>query len=196
MEPRYTELDALVIRNRSCRRFKQATRIGPQTLVDMVNVARQSASAANRQPLRYQILYSEAACARIFPFLKWAALLKGWNGPADGERPAGYVLVYSRKAAGGLPQCDAGIAMQTLLLAAVARELAGCILGAIDRPHIMEAFPVPPDHELLYVVAFGHPGEQHVLEDATHNHVDYYRDEADVQHVPKLPMNEILLAAQ
>jgi nitroreductase len=194
METRYTEFDTLVIRNRSCRRFQQGKRIEPQTLVDLVNVTRLCGCAGNRQALRYQVLYSEAACEYMFPFVQWGALLKNWSGPAEGERPAAYVLVYARMSVHGLPQCDAGIAMQTLLLAAVSRGVAGCMLSAIDRAGILTTFPVSLDHELLYVVALGYPDEKFVLEDAESNQVAYYRDAANLLHVPKQPLDEVLLA--
>ncbi|GAI00759.1 unnamed protein product [marine sediment metagenome] len=43
----------LVIENRSCRRFYQDVAIELATLRELVDLARLSASAANRQPLKY-----------------------------------------------------------------------------------------------------------------------------------------------
>jgi len=183
----------LVLRNRSYRRFQQQRRVARQTLVDLVDLARQSGSAGNRQPLRYMLFNSEEACARIFAHLKWAALLKGWNGPAVGERPAAYLLVLGNQADGGMPPCDAGIAMQTLLLAAAARGLGGCMLGAIDRPKLVTACRVPEGMELLFVVALGYPAETVVLEEAVNGDIGYYRDAGGVHHVPKRPLHEVLL---
>ena len=167
-----------------------------QTLVELVDLTRQVGSAANRQPLRYMVFSRPEACGRIFPHLRWAAALKDWRGPAEGERPAAYVLVLTCAANGGMPQCDAGIAMQTLLLEATARGLSGCMLGAIDRPKLVDACNVPAGHDLLYVVALGYAAETWVLEPAKDGEVTYYRDAASVHHVPKRPLNEVLLAAE
>ena len=183
----------LVIRSRSCRRVVQSRRLEQQTLVDLVDLARLVPSGGNRQPLRYLIVHAEAACAAVFPHLRWAALLTDWHGPAEGERPAAYVLVLSRAADGGLPQCDAGIAMQTLLLAAAEQGIGGCMIGSVDKAKIVAACQVPPGYDLLYAVALGHPAEQRVLEEAKAGDIGYYRDAAGVLHVPKRPLGEVLL---
>ena len=185
--------EALVVQNRSVRRFREERRVEPQTLAALVDLARRAASAGNRQPLRYLAFADTADCARIFPHLRWAALLKDWSGPAAGERPAAYILVLARTADGGMPQCDAGIAMQTLLLAAAERGLAGCMLGAIDRQKLVAACELPAGHDLLYVVALGQSAETCVLEDARDGNIGYYRDAAGVHHVPKRPLAEVLV---
>jgi len=46
-------IEKLVRANRSCRRFDQDYEISGETLKKLVNLARMSASAANRQPLKY-----------------------------------------------------------------------------------------------------------------------------------------------
>ena len=186
----------LVLRNRSYRRFLQQRGVERQTLVDLVDLARQSGSAGNRQPLRYMLFHSKEGCARIFPHLKWAALLKDWGGPVDGERPAGYILVLASKADGGMPPCDAGIAMQTILLAATERGMGGCMLGAIDRQKLVGACRVPDGMDLLFVVALGYPAESVVLEDAVDGNIVYSRDASGVHHVPKRPLSEVLLSAE
>ncbi len=44
-------IGGLIRKNRSCRRFYQNNAIGMETLEELVNLARLSASAANLQPL-------------------------------------------------------------------------------------------------------------------------------------------------
>jgi len=188
------EFEDLVIRNRSFRRFDQARRIPYQTLVDLVNLARRTPSAGNRQPLKYAIIHSPEDCARLFPHLRWAAALKGWNGPAEGERPAAYILIFCDTRILKEPGCDQGIAAQTLLLGAAAQGLGGCMLGAIDRNKIRAEFSVPEDLEIPLVVALGVPAEKCVLEDTpVGGDVTYYRDVQSVHHVPKRPLAEVLV---
>ncbi|MGD0092108.1 MAG: nitroreductase family protein [Planctomycetota bacterium] len=188
------EFENLVIRNRSYRRFDETKRIARETLVELVDLARRTPSAGNRQPLKYAVIHSPTACFRLFPHLRWAAALKDWGGPADGERPTAYVLVFCDTHILKEPGCDHGIAAQTLLLGAAARGLGGCMLGAVDRARIRTEFNVPEHLEIALVIALGVPAEKCVLEDtAAGEDVTYYRDEHSVHHVPKRPMAEVLV---
>ena len=78
----------LVIKNRSYRRFHQEVPVERETLRELVDLARLSASAANRQPLKYILSCEPERNALIFSCLRWAGYLKDWRGPAEGERPS------------------------------------------------------------------------------------------------------------
>ena len=75
----------LIRKNRSCRRFHQEHAITLTILEDLVNLARLSASAANLQPLKYILSCNSEMNDRIFSCLAWAAYLKDWPGPKEGE---------------------------------------------------------------------------------------------------------------
>ncbi len=77
----------LVTKNRSYRRFKQEVPVSLETLKELVNLARLSASAANRQPLKYFLSAAAEKNRAIFPCLGGAGYLKDWGGPREGERP-------------------------------------------------------------------------------------------------------------
>jgi nitroreductase len=191
--PTMDSLAELIVRNRSYRRFAEARRIPRETLVALVDLARCTASGGNRQPLKYILLHTEADCATLFPHLRWAALLKGWV-PQPGERPAAYLLMLADREIMKNPLIDAGIAAQSILLAACERGLGGCMLGAIDRPAIQRVFGVPDQYEILLVLALGKPAERCLLEDAPNpDAVGYYRDAQDVHHVPKRPLAEVIV---
>ena len=83
----------LVLQTRSYRRFDQATPVSLDTLRELVDLARQTASGSNIQPLKYVLSAGPATNARIFPHTRWAGYLKDWPGPAEGERPAAYVVM-------------------------------------------------------------------------------------------------------
>jgi len=183
-------LTDLVIRNRSHRRFAQSPRPSRSLLEELVATARVTASGGNRQPLRYWLVSTPADCAAVFPHTHWAGLLKTWR-PAPHEAPTAYILVLAA-AGGATPHADAGIAMQTLLLAAVERGFGGCMLGAIARPAIQAALGIPDALELLYAVALGKPDETCVLEDAADEQIAYYRTPDGVHHVPKLPLKTLI----
>jgi nitroreductase len=65
----------LVLKNRTIRRFYEEKEISGEDLVDFVDLARQTASGGNQQPLRYRISCDRESNEKIFPHLKWAAYL-------------------------------------------------------------------------------------------------------------------------
>ena len=126
-------LEDLIRKNRSYRRFHQGFPIALETLRALVHLARLSASGANLQPLKFVLSCGPETNARIFPHTRWAGYLKDWDGPAEGERPAAYVVILGDTAIRKSFGCDHGIAAQSIMLGAVERGLGGCMLGAIDR---------------------------------------------------------------
>jgi len=70
----------LVFKTRSYRRFEESHRIDLKVLEGLVDLARMSASAANRQPLKYLLYNTPEYCQKIFPSVAWAAYLKDWYG--------------------------------------------------------------------------------------------------------------------
>jgi nitroreductase len=186
--------EELIVRNRSYRRFDSAKPVATEMLRYLVDIARRTPSAANRQPLKYILVGDRGRCAVLFPHLRWAGALKGWGGPAEGERPAAYIIVLDDTEISADPGCDHGIACQSLLLAAAEKGLGGCMLGAIDRDAIRKTFSIPERYAVLLVVALGVPAETCVLEDAKPGgSVTYYRDAQSVHHVPKRPLAEVIL---
>ncbi|HDL54159.1 MAG TPA: nitroreductase, partial [Proteobacteria bacterium] len=86
-------IEELVRTNRSYRRFYQDHSISGDTLKEFIGLARLTPSTANRQPIRYILSGDPEKNARIFPHLAWAGYLADWNGPTEGERPSGYILL-------------------------------------------------------------------------------------------------------
>jgi len=184
----------LVLRNRSCRRFDEEFCIERATLENLVDLARLSPSAANAQPLKYILSCTPEKNARIFPHLAWAGYLKDWPGPAEGERPAAYIVILCDTDIGDAFGCDHGIAAQSILLGAVEQDLAGCMIGSIDRKALGAALDVPDRYKILLVVALGKPRETIVIEEAgPQGNVKYWRDETGVHHVPKRPLQELIV---
>lgn len=59
-------LKELILKNRSYRRFYQNEKITTEQLRDWVDLARNSASARNSQPLKYILCTDETFNAQIF----------------------------------------------------------------------------------------------------------------------------------
>ena len=184
----------LVRRNRSCRRFHQEVPVEPETLRELVDLARLSASGGNRQPLKYLLSTDSGTNENIFRTLTWAVYLKDWPGPREGERPAAYIIVLGDTRIATSFGCDHGIACQSILLGAVERGLAGCIVGSIRRDELRHALNIPKHLEILLAIALGKPKEVVVLEPlGPEGDIRYWRDEDGVHHVPKRSLAELIV---
>lgn len=186
-------IKGLIKKNRSYRRFKSGFEIKKETLIELIELARLSASAANLQPLKYIISCDEEKNNKIFPCTKWAGYLSDWDGPGEGERPSAYILILGDTSIAKSFGCDHGIAAQNILLGAVEKGLGGCMLGAVKRKALHEELNIPSKYEVLLVVALGKPNEEVVVDKACDGDIKYWRDDQDVHHVPKRPTEEIIL---
>jgi nitroreductase len=188
-------LEDLIKKNRSCRRFRQKEAIPVDTLRGLVNLARLSASSGNLQPLKYILSNEPPKNELIFSCLRWAAYLKDWPGPPEGERPSAYIIVVGDWHIAKNFGTDLGIAAQSILLGAREQNLAGCMVGSIHKELLQEMFHLPKRFEILLVIALGTPGETVVLEEVKPGDgIEYWRDEHGVHHVPKRPLDDLILS--
>lgn len=184
----------LVLKNRSYRRFYQETPISIDTLRELVDLARLSASASNKQPLKYILSCDPQRNAVVFQNLAWAGYLKSWPGPEEGERPSAYIVILGDKTITQSFGCDHGIAAQSILLGATEKGLGGCIIGSVRKVDLSQALAIPADYEILLVIALGKPRETVVLEAVgSGGDIKYWRDEQGVHHVPKRSLAEIVV---
>lgn len=187
------DLQELMTKTRTCRRFFQDEPISAETLRLLINMARMAGSAQNLQPIKYMLVNDPAANTSIFPHLGWAGYLPDWPGPVDGERPAAYIICLldtriSRKA-----DCDLGIATQNILLAATAQGLGGCRIGSVS-PALHKTLSIPEHLKILLALALGRPKEIVTLEDVSQDgNIRYWRDSQQVHHVPKRPLDELII---
>ncbi len=185
----------LIRKNRSCRRFYQDHIVTPETLKQLVDLARLSSSAANLQPLRYILCTTPEKNAQVFSCLGWAAYLKDWPGPEQGERPAGYIIMLGdSETSNPYIGYDCGIAGQSILLGAREKGLAGCMFGAINRQQLSKILNIDSQLKILLVIAIGKPKEQVVIEPVgPDNNIRYWRDNQGVHHVPKRNLSDIIV---
>jgi nitroreductase len=185
--------NTLIEKTRTYRRFDGNHEITADTLTSLVNLARLSASGANRQPLKYIFVTDPAQRETLYPCLAWAGYLTTWEGPDNGERPTAYIVILGDKEISESFGIDHGIAAQSIMLGATEAGLGGCIIASVKKERLRTAFDIPKQYEILLVLALGKPVEEVVIETIRNNDVKYWRDDKKVHHVPKRTLDEIIL---
>jgi nitroreductase len=187
-------LKDLIAKSRSYRRFDESVPVSMETLKDLVELARLSPSAANRQPLKFRLANDAETNAGIFSCLAWAGYLQGWGGPIEGERPAAYIVILGDTQISKSAEVDEGIMAQSMMLGAVEQGFGGCMLGAINRPKLRQVLSIPEHLEILLVLALGKPAETVLIEPlGEQGDIKYWRDDAGVHHVPKRALDDLIL---
>lgn len=183
----------LVKLNRTCRRYDRSKPISRQDLVDLVDLVRYAPCGKNKQALRFFLSADEETNAKIFANIFWAGFLKDWDGPVEGERPGGYILVFDENDGRAMTE-DIGIAGQTIALGARAEGKAVCIFKAYKEKEIKEALGLDDNLNLLLVVSVGYPLEEVVIDNIRLGEDSkYYRDKDQVHHVPKILTEDLII---
>lgn len=185
--------ESLVYKCRSIRRFDESFHFTIEDMRRFISITRYVGSAGNMQIVRYMLSCEEHHNNTIFNCLRWATYLKDWDGPVIGERPSGYIVVLIPAESHRHASFDAALAVQTILLSAVERGLGGCILGSIDRKRLRERVHISDVYRIEVIVALGKPVENIEVEETISNNIRYWRDTAGTHHVPKLPVEKLIL---
>lgn len=184
----------LILKNRSYRRFFEEHKISENEIVELIDLARCSASARNAQPLKYIISSTETYNNQIFETLSWAGYLTDWKGPEKGERPTAYIIILKDTTISHNIFCDDGIAAQSILLGATEKGLGGCMIASVNRKAIKQLFNISEELEIQMVIALGKPKETVVLTEMKNNNdFKYWRDENNVHYVPKRTLNDLII---
>jgi nitroreductase len=187
-------LAELVLKNRSYRRFYEDVPVKRGTLRELVDLGRLSASAMNLQPLKYVLSCEPEKNALIFPNLGWAAYLKDWKGPGEGERPSAYIIILCDTQISPSAGCDHGIAAQSILLGAAEKGLGGCMIATVNREELSKVLSLEPRYEIVLVVALGKPKETVAIDKVgPDGSIKYWRDGQETHHVPKRALDDIII---
>ena len=177
----------LVEKSRSFRGYDPSYRLTEPDLLELVDCARLTPSAMNRQPLKYYLAWEQEETAAI----------QQVTLPHAGHYPPAFIVICQDiqiSASLNAFLKDVGIAAQTMLLAAAEKGLGGCMVGNFVPESIREALGLPETLVPQLIVAVGKPDETVVLtgmpEDGS---TAYYRDENDVHYVPKRPLAELVI---
>ena len=152
---------------RSVRKFTEQ-KVPHEVLEELVELARWAPSWKNTQIARYVAIEDEALKNRI---AEEATI--PWNEGIIKGAPVLMVMTYVEKRSGferdgsfstkkedRWEMFDAGIACQTLCLAAWAEGLGTCIMGIYDEEQVPALLEVPEDQYVTAIVSLGYPAEQ------------------------------------
>ncbi|MBO8131099.1 MAG: nitroreductase family protein [Candidatus Marinimicrobia bacterium] len=186
------EFIKLIRSRRTIRQFKQ-DEIPLEILKECVESARLAPSASNLQPIKYLLITDREKVKRVFPLLRWAAYITPRGNPEKGKEPVGYlVILIDKNIRSKGYEYDVGAAVENFILSALSYGIATCWLLSVDREKLREEFQIPENFIIDTVVAFGYPAETSVIEESKDGNIKYWKDEKDVFHVPKRPLEEIL----
>ncbi|MBP1748805.1 MAG: oxygen-insensitive nitroreductase / dihydropteridine reductase [Deltaproteobacteria bacterium] len=183
----------LATKNRSYRRFQESEPISAKQLEALVELARLSASAGNLQPLKFILSCEPVRNQTVFSCLAWESFIRGAPGPAEGRRPAAYIVILGDTSITKGFSCDHGIAAQSILFGAVEMGFGGNMFADIDRQKLAASLKIPDQYEILLVIALGMPRERIVITDAVKGEIAYWQDINGVHRVPIRGLNEIIL---
>ncbi|MDX9870678.1 MAG: nitroreductase family protein [Candidatus Cloacimonadales bacterium] len=187
-------LKDLVCMNRSIRRYDATRSISKEELFELVNLARLSPSAANRQPIKYVIVNEKEELDKVFPCIGWAAYLQDWKGPEPNQRPTAYLIMITELQIAPHVNVDPGISAQTILLGATEMGLGGCMISSVNKSKLRRILKIPNYYEILLTIAIGKPDEKVILEEVDkEGDIRYWRDEIGDHHVPKRKLEDIII---
>lgn len=86
-------LKELVLKNRSYRGFDPSVRLTREELLELLDLARYTASSVNEQPLRYYIAWEKEEVEQILPLTMWAKALKEMKLPHPAMEPAAFIII-------------------------------------------------------------------------------------------------------
>jgi nitroreductase len=176
---------------RTVRRFKPDP-IDAYILAKLLDAARLSPSAGNKQPLIYIAVSEPGLVKKIFETEKFAAYLAGAGQPQPGEEPTAHILVaQDKKLANAEAVRDVGAAVQTILLGACAYGLGATWLRSFDRPKAAQILGLPELYEPDSIIALGVPAEAPKVVPVREGDIKYWRDQTSQHFVPKRTFEEV-----
>ena len=188
------DLKELVTKARTCRRFKGSRHLSADTLAQLVDFARLSASARNAQLLRFVTVSDRELCAAMDSLVVLGGALTPEQRATDAQRPGGYIIIAGPASMDDFAVMDVGIAAQSINLAACEAGLATCMIGAVKKDEAAVLVGLPDDLKVRLVLAVGEADEvRRLVERRPDGKLIYYRDENDEHCVPKITLDEAIV---
>jgi len=186
----HPSLDTLFRRNRSCRGYDPSFRVTEGMLKEIISVNSLTASAMNRQALRFRPVTEGEEVSFLLSHLKMGGALPELSLPQEGTEPGAFIIVCSAVPEDRNLDIDLGISLQSMGLKAAEMGLSCCIVCAFDR---MAVSALCPGHTPLALLAVGKGAESIFLMPVQAGEsLRYYRKDG-VHYVPKLRPGDLIL---
>ena len=184
-------LDALLLRNRSCRGYDKAFIVSREMLQRIIAVNAKTPSARNQQVLRFRPITRGPEADEVLRHIRMGGALPELHLPLAGTEPEAFIIVCSTVPENRNVDIDLGISLQSMLLKATDMGLNGLIICSFDKEAISHALCLP--YAPLAVVAIGKGAEQIRLVPIkeTESHA-YYRQDG-IHCVPKVQVSDLLI---
>lgn len=201
------DLKELVIKARTCRRFKQEE-IPMEDLVDLVDTARLTSSARNAQIIRYAVVRDKKLRTKMEEAYVFGGALPPDQKPKRGiDSPVAYIVVLAPQEITQFGTMDIGIAAQTIQLGAAEKGYAACIVGAFKKDVVGDVlqsegvsfFDEISGAKLIpqLLILLGIPNQEREIASVPEDgKTTYYHDERGVNMVPKRSLKDVLLLSR
>lgn len=149
------DIHALIARRESIRSYDPDRPVPEDVLHRILEAGRLAPSAANRQPWQFLLIQSPEALARLRPCYErpWfqdapqILVVLGDTDQAWVRRQDGYNTL----------ETDLTIAMDHMILAAEAEDVATCWIAAFDPAVLREALALEPNQQVFALTPLGYP---------------------------------------
>ncbi len=196
----------LVLKARTCRHFHPDQPLSQADLVALTDCARISPSARNRQALRFVLVQSPQARQDVRAMVTMGGAMKPEQRPGPEFAPGGYIIILTPEKKDDYTDVDAGIAAQSIQLAATDMGFGCCMIGNFVKDKLRAYLQSPTENgEALLpilVLALGKPAIDRALApwDSPEamdgqRRLPYFRDAQGVHRVPKRPLDDIIISS-
>lgn len=193
-----TKIYDLMIKRRSIRRFKNIP-VSFSALEKCADAARLAPSGRNHQFLEFVMINDPEILPAMFDNIGGSAKLPPeQGGPRPDQAAKAYSVILINKALAGddpargrILLYDAGMAAENIILAALEQGIGCCPILMFNEKDIKAFLNIPESYEIALVIAMGIPDEAPVAE-AVKDSTNIYVDNANVRHVPKRALKDVL----
>ena len=194
--------DALVRRARTCRRFDESMRVPREFLLELAELAHLAPCGANAQRLRFHVVSDAEECSSLFEKLTWLVRSRiGRVLSRASARPAISRSLPSVPLRASLPRQLPSRRWYRRADDDARRPQRYARGGGVHvqafPPRAIDVMGLDGDkYEVKLIMVFGVPAETQVIDAIDSNpdgSINYWRDEAQVHHVPKRPLADVLV---
>lgn len=183
----------LLKKTRTYRRFDNSKFVTDADIDKILESVRYTASAGNLQRIRYVSVGKEHA-AELFSHIALGGYLPAEKKPNRLVAPTSYIVLCAATDAPDLNLLiDIGISAEAIVLSACEMGIGSCMIRNFDKEYFSSLLTGTGYFPIL-VIALGYPAECVKIVDATlDDSLKYYKNDEDVNIVPKLSIGEIVI---